>query len=233
MTRGDYPIKAGLPSACQPHGQPAGHDGHEVALRPRFSRRAPGYPARVPPVQRCCHGRSGKFRETRRIVSVLGLAAGRRQMAGYLRIHADVVERAGQDRDDDGPGMRTALIGRAVVTTLTSRYGPDDQPYQHNDASGSHMYLRKKGRSSHWNEPRTRVVLASTLTSADMRPEGNQYAACGAPRDTDAFPADRVERRCILAADGLGCEDRGRRSSRRAALPRAWWRRPAVFAVTR
>jgi hypothetical protein len=153
-------------------------------------------------------------------------------MAGNLRIHADVVERACRDRGDDRSGTGTAVGGRTVVTSLTGRYGPDDQPYQHDETSDSHAYLRKTGGSGRRKEPRTQIVLSSTPGAVVIRLEGIQYGASGG---AGAFPVGRPNGRCIVTADGLGCEDRGRvggaSGSGRSALHRAWWRL-AAFAVT-
>jgi hypothetical protein len=157
-------------------GDPA---GSVVGVRGRFSRRTYGYPARVPLPSAPLRLLRRKARASPRIVLAQGLAAGSRQMAGDLRIHAHIVERACRDRGDDRPGMGTALGGRAVITTLTGRYNPDDQPYQHDETSDSHVYLRKTRTSCCWKEPRTRVVLSSTPAAAVIRLEGGQYAVHG------------------------------------------------------
>ena len=156
-------------------------------------------------------------------------------MAGNLRIHANVVERAGHDRDEDRSNIAAVLGGRAIVTALTSRYGPDDEPYQHDDTSDSHMYLRERGRSGRWNESRTWVVSTTTAAAADIHRDGFQYVADSTPRDTHAFPVGRFECRGIVTADGLGCEDRGRgkRISARPACSRARRRRSAGYPVAR
>jgi hypothetical protein len=124
-------------------------------------------------------------------------------MAGNLRIHAYVIERAPRDSGDDRSGVSTALGGRTVIAALTGRYEPDDQPDQHDKTSDSHTYLRKTGHSCRWRNPRTRVALSSTPEAAVIRLDGIQSAACGAR----AYPVGRPKCRCIVTADGLGCED--------------------------
>jgi len=156
-------------------------------------------------------------------------------MAGNLRIHANIVERASRDRDEDRSNIAAVLGGRAIVTALTSRYSPDDESYQHDETSDSHIYLRERGRSGRLNEPRTRVVPTTTPAAADIHRDGFQYAARSTSRDTHAFPVGRLQRRGIVTADGLGCEYRGRgkRHSAWPAFSRARRRRPAACPVAR
>ena len=153
------------------------------------------------------------------------LVAGGRQMAGDLRVDAYVIERARHNGGDNVARVGTALRGRAVVTTLTSGYCTDDQPDHHDKTSNTHVHLRKTGRCGHREVLRPGAIISSTPAAADTRAEGIVYAVCGTPGDFGTFPATISERRCIVAADGLGCKDRitpssgqrGRASCRRFA----------------
>ena len=51
-----------------------------------------------------------------------------------LRIGAHIVQRAGQDRDRDGAGLRAGLRRAAVVVPLARCDGTDDQPHDDEDA---------------------------------------------------------------------------------------------------
>src|SRR5580692_12205296 len=42
-----------------------------------------------------------------------------------LRVHADVVQRPGEDRDQDGAGLRTRNVARVVVALGTREYTND------------------------------------------------------------------------------------------------------------
>src|SRR5215475_1491932 len=90
-------------------------------------------------------------------------AARSGQMAGNLRVHANVVERAGRDRGDDVSGVGAVSWRRTVVSALPGSNCPDYQPYQHDEPSDSHFYLRRTGSSCSSEELRTRDVSTSTL----------------------------------------------------------------------
>src|SRR6516162_620458 len=90
-------------------------------------------------------------------------------MAGNFRVHAQVVERPGYDRSDDRAGMGTVGRRRAVISTLPCGNCPDDQPYQQDEPSDSHFYLRKTGSSCLSEELRTRDASTSTPCAADTR----------------------------------------------------------------
>src|SRR6266496_2874107 len=96
-------------------------------------------------------------------------AARSGQMAGNLRVHAHVVERAGRDRGDDVAGVGAVGRRRAVVSALPGSNCPDNQPYQQDESSDSHLYLRRTGSSCSSEELRTRDVSTSTPCAADTR----------------------------------------------------------------
>src|SRR6266487_1221800 len=86
-------------------------------------------------------------RFSRREWRTQGSAARGGQMAGNLRVHAYVVERTGRDRGDDVAGVGAVVRRRAVVSAPAGRDRADDQPYQHNEPSDSHLYLRQTSSS--------------------------------------------------------------------------------------
>src|SRR5919201_5532117 len=67
------------------------------------------------------------------------------QMAGNLGVHAHVVQRAGRYRGDDRAGVGTVRPRRAVISALAGRDRPDNQPYQQDESTDSHFYLRMTG----------------------------------------------------------------------------------------
>jgi hypothetical protein len=112
-------------------------------------------------------------------------------MAGNLGVDPDVVERASRDCRDDVTRVGTRGCGRAIVTALAGRDGSDDQPYQQNEPTDSHFYLRKTGSSYSSEELRTRDVSLTTPHTADTRPRRLVYNAHLAISDTRTglFPA--------------------------------------------
>src|SRR6266567_557824 len=143
-----------------------------------------------------------------------GSAARGRQMAGNLRVHAHVIERAGRDRGDDRSGVGTVGRRRAVISTLPSGNCTDDQPYYQDEPSDSHFYLRKTGKSYFSEELRTLDVSTSTPPAADTRERSAECPADSAFRITGYIPAKRFPRRCIVSADGPGWQDRAARTCR-------------------
>src|SRR5215467_9546728 len=133
-------------------------------------------------------------------------------MAGNLRVHAHVVERPGRDRGDDVAGVGAVSRRRTVVSALPGSNCPDDQPYQNDEPSDSHFYLRRTGSSCSSEELRTRDVSTSTLCAADTRERSVECAADSAFRATGRIPAKCFRRRCIVAADGPGWQDRAART---------------------
>src|SRR5918992_1316177 len=67
--------------------------------------------------------------------------AGFGRVAGDLWIHADVVERAGDDRDEQRAGLRAVARGFGEVVALAGGDGADDQPDEEDDAADLHWYL--------------------------------------------------------------------------------------------
>src|SRR5215472_18565560 len=141
-----------------------------------------------------------------------GSAARGRQMAGNLGVNAYVVERAGRDRGDDGAGVRAILGRRAVISALPGGNYPDDQPYQQDESSDSHFYLRETGSSRLSGELQTRDVSTSTRYAPDTRERAAECPADSAFRATGPIPAKRFLRRCIVSADGPGWQDRAART---------------------
>src|ERR1700685_3159735 len=111
-------------------------------------------------------------------------AARGRQMAGNLGVDTDVVERPSRDRDDDVTRVGTGCCVRAIVTTLAGRDSSDNQPYQQNEPTDSHFYLRKTGSSCSSEELRTRDVPLSTPHTADTRARRLLYKVHSAFCDT-------------------------------------------------
>ena len=214
-----------------------------AAARPRFSLPVPGYPARVPlPSALPQRPIRGNCRESGLIVVAHGrrvLTAGRRQMARDLRIHAYIVQRARSNRDDNRPRMRTTVSRGAVITALPGRYRPDDQPYQRDHSSDSHISLRKIGGGSFPSEgPRRQIDPSSTRYTADTRAGDVQCAAHPEPDDTRISRAGSFQIRCIVAADGLGrtyraARIRGRNGARQPAAASAGPWRPSAFSAAR
>src|SRR6266566_3006573 len=93
-------------------------------------------------------------------------------MARDLRVHAHVVERARSNRGDDRARVGAVIRIRAVIATLAGRDCSDNQPYQQDEPSDSHFYLRKTGSSCISEELRARDVLTSTPRAADTRGRG-------------------------------------------------------------
>src|SRR5580658_7676867 len=106
-----------------------------------------------------------------------GSAARRGQMARDLRVHAHVIERAGRYGGDNRPAMGATRGRRAVITTLPRGDRADDQPYQQNYPTDSHIDLPKTGGSADTGEPRANVVLSSTPRTADTRANRVRYGA--------------------------------------------------------
>src|SRR5215472_10027240 len=77
------------------------------------------------------------------------LLAGLGHGAVDLRVDPDVVERAREDRDRDGPAVGAALTRTAVVTTLPGGDGANDQPHHKDNRSDTHCYLRS-GAPDRW-----------------------------------------------------------------------------------
>ena len=71
-----------------------------------------------------------------------GSLAGLRHVAGNLRVRADVVERADQDRHYDRARSGSAFRGLGVVMALTGGYRPDDQPDDQDHHADAHKDLR-------------------------------------------------------------------------------------------
>src|SRR5579859_2199601 len=71
-----------------------------------------------------------------------GLLARMRCLAGDLGIHADVVERPGEDRHGDGADLAAAGGGAGKFMALAGRDGADDQPYDEQDRSDFHGCLQ-------------------------------------------------------------------------------------------
>ncbi len=134
-------------------------------------------------------------------------------MARNLGVHAHVVERACRDRGDDRAPMGAGGRRRTVISALAGRNRSDDQPYQQDEPSDSHFYLRKTGSSYLSEELRTRDVPTSTPCATDTRGRRALNTADSAFRDTRPILADRFRRRCIVSADGLGWQDRAARTS--------------------
>jgi len=139
-------------------------------------------------------------------------AARSGQMAGNLRVHAHVVERAGRDRGDDVAGVGAVSRRRAVVSALPGSNCPDNQPYQQDEPTDSHLYLRRSGSSCSSEELRTRDVSTSTPCAADTRERSVECPADSAFRATSHIPAKCFGRRCIVSADGPGWQGRAART---------------------
>src|SRR5580704_13314909 len=107
-------------------------------------------------------------------------------MARNLRVHAHVVERSGRDRGDDRAAVGAGVRRRAVISALSGRNCPDDQPYQQDKASDSHFYLQKTGSSYLSEELRTPNAPTSTPCAADTRGRRVLCPASSASRDTRA-----------------------------------------------
>src|SRR5450755_1512680 len=69
---------------------------------------------------------------------LLGLLAGLGDLALDLRVDAEVVERAGQDRDHDRARLGAAADRPVVVATLTGGDGADDEPDNEKTRSDTH-----------------------------------------------------------------------------------------------
>src|SRR5262249_38853112 len=110
-------------------------------------------------------------------------------MAGNLRVHAHVVERPGHDRGDDVAGGGAVSRRRTLVSALPGSNCTDDQPYQHDEPSDSHFYLRRTGSSCLSEELRTRDVSTSTPCAADTRERSVECAADSAFRAISRIPA--------------------------------------------
>ena len=194
-----------------------------------FRGRLPGYPPRVPtPSDAPTRSLWGKGRERRLGGAPPGagrLAARGGQVAGDLRIDAEVIKRTSSNGRDNVARVGAIRRGRAEISSLTSGDRADNQPDQHDETSDAHVYLRKTGRYCH-QEVRPGADNFSTLPAPDTRAEGKGIDAYVAPGDSATFPASRNERRCIVAADGLGGKDRSTGGSGRCGLAR--YRRPAA-----
>jgi len=139
-------------------------------------------------------------------------AARSGQMAGNLRVHAHVVERASRDRGDDVASVGAVSRRRTVVSALPGGNCPDYQPYQHDEPSDSHLYLRRTGSSCSSEELRTRDVSTSTPCATDTRERSVECPADSAFRATSHIAAKCFGRRCIVSADGPGWQDRAART---------------------
>src|ERR1700751_2584551 len=116
--------------------------------------------------------------------------------------------RPGRERGEDVAGVSAVVRRRAVVSALAGRNRTDDQPYQHNEPSDSHLYLRKTSSSYFSEELRTRDVSTSTPPAADTRERSSECPANSAFRATRPIPTRRFPGRCIVSADGPGWQDR-------------------------
>ena len=96
-------------------------------------------------------------------------------MARNLGVQPHVVERARRDRGDDRTAVSAGDRRRTEISTLAGRNCSDDQPYQHNEPSDSHCYLRKTGSSYPSEELRTRNVPTSTPYAGDTRSRTARY----------------------------------------------------------
>ena len=134
------------------------------------------------------------------------------QMAGNLRVHAHVVERASRNRGDDVAGVGAVSRRRAVVSALPGSNCPDNQPYQQDESSDSHLHLRRTGSSCSSEELRTRDVSTSTPCAADTRERSVECPADLAFPATSRIPAKCFGRRCIVSADDPGWQDRAART---------------------
>src|SRR5260221_14195152 len=65
--------------------------------------------------------------------------AGPRRRAGDLRIHAEVVQRAGQNSYENRPCMSAVRCASVVVMALVAGDGADDQPHCEQDRSDFHL----------------------------------------------------------------------------------------------
>jgi hypothetical protein len=101
---------------------------------------------------------------------------------------------------------------RAEISALPGSNCPDYQPYQQDEPSDSHLYLRRTGSSCSSEELRTRDVSTSTPCAADTRERSVECPADSAFPATSRIPAKCFVRRCIVSADGPGWKDRAVRT---------------------
>ena len=151
-------------------------------------------------------------------------------MAGNLRIHARVVERACRNRRDDSAGAGATGRRRTVIAPLARRDGPDDQPYQQDKPTDSPVYLRKLGGSRRERKRRAEIVLSCTPCPVNTCGRETRYATHSALGDTSSVLVAHSRRRCIVCADDPGWLDRaaracGARSVPPSAGPGTGWRR--------
>ena len=143
-------------------------------------------------------------------------------MAGHLRIHAQVVERACHNCRDDRPRSGTARRRRAVIAALAGGDRSDDKPYHQDKRSETHIYSPKIVSSRGWEKRRAQIVTSSTR-------DPDAYSAA---RDTSFILAAGVPLRCIVCADGPGWRDRPGGTSTEhpsAGLPAGWRRVAAAY----
>jgi hypothetical protein len=127
-----------------------------------------------------------------RVLELGGLASVFISMTtGQLRIHAQVIERTGQDRHDRGAHRSAVRTVRAVVVTLPGRHCADDEPQRNNGAEEpcrSGRPLVRSSFTSPWGIPvpvgllggivgLTRVDWAGRLARHDHRPGEGQSRA--------------------------------------------------------
>jgi hypothetical protein len=81
--------------------------------------------------------------KTAAVHGLLSLLAGLGQVAGDLRIDADVVQGASNDRHRDRARFGAVRRGPAVVMALAGRNGANDQPHDERCRSDAHCCLRR------------------------------------------------------------------------------------------
>ncbi len=104
----------------------------------------------------------GNFVTTRKAASYPPLIARMRRAAINVRVHACVVERAGQDRYSDRAGTAAADVIR-VIAPLCGGYSSDDQPDGKKCRSEMHLGLRQQH-----NHKQTRRFLVTTIEPCTM-----------------------------------------------------------------
>src|ERR1700728_346955 len=83
-----------------------------------------------------------RVRQDRGVQADLSLLAGLRRRTRDFRIHAEVVQRARDDRQGDRARLDAAVDGSVVVMALTAGDGANSQPNNEQRSSDTHYCLR-------------------------------------------------------------------------------------------
>src|ERR1022692_778988 len=130
------------------------------------------------------------------------LLAGLRRRARGLRIHAEVVQRARDDRQGDGARFDAAVDGSVVVMALAAGDGANGQPNNEQHCCEAHYYLRMSIPALITNFVTIATLFKQVLIFLSLRQPDWPSPATGASPGRQETRRDLAHRADLLAHRG-------------------------------